>query len=102
MPPGTINVARPTAWGNPFRVGDRIDGHGVVRDRAEAVALYVERVPAAPEGRRYEELRGHDLACWCPLDGPCHADVLLRRANGPARARERALDGTGDATDRDA
>lgn len=24
-----------------------------------------------------EPLRGHDLACWCPLDVPCHADVLL-------------------------
>lgn len=22
-------------------------------------------------------LTGHDLACWCPLDQPCHADVLL-------------------------
>lgn len=28
-------------------------------------------------------LRGHDLACWCPLDEPCHADVLLEIANGP-------------------
>lgn len=27
------------------------------------------------------ELRGHDLACWCPLDQPCHADVLLELAN---------------------
>lgn len=27
-------------------------------------------------------LRGHDLACWCPLDSPCHADVLLEIANG--------------------
>ena len=27
-------------------------------------------------------LAGHDLACWCPLDGPCHADVLLEIANG--------------------
>jgi hypothetical protein len=26
-------------------------------------------------------LRGHDLACWCPLDQPCHADVLLKIAN---------------------
>jgi hypothetical protein len=26
-------------------------------------------------------LAGHDLACWCPLDGPCHADVLLAIAN---------------------
>jgi hypothetical protein len=26
-------------------------------------------------------LRGHDLACWCPLDVPCHADVLIELAN---------------------
>lgn len=30
------------------------------------------------------ELRGKDLACWCPLDQPCHADVLLEIANGEA------------------
>jgi hypothetical protein len=28
------------------------------------------------------ELAGKDLACWCPLDQPCHADVLLEIANG--------------------
>lgn len=27
------------------------------------------------------ELAGHDLMCWCPLDQPCHADVLLELAN---------------------
>lgn len=27
------------------------------------------------------DLRGRDLACWCPLDQPCHADVLLSIAN---------------------
>lgn len=26
-------------------------------------------------------LRGKNLACWCRLDQPCHADVLLRLAN---------------------
>ena len=26
-------------------------------------------------------LAGRDLACWCPLDQPCHADVLLEIAN---------------------
>jgi hypothetical protein len=30
-----------------------------------------------------EELRGKDLACWCALDQPCHADVLLEIANSP-------------------
>ena len=29
------------------------------------------------------ELRGKNLACWCPLDQPCHADVLLELANAP-------------------
>lgn len=28
-----------------------------------------------------KELRGKDLACWCALDAPCHADVLLDLAN---------------------
>jgi hypothetical protein len=31
--------------------------------------------------RRLPELRGKDLMCWCPLDKPCHADVLLELAN---------------------
>lgn len=26
-------------------------------------------------------LRDLNLACWCPLDQPCHADVLLEIAN---------------------
>jgi hypothetical protein len=26
-------------------------------------------------------LRGKNLACWCRLDQPCHADVLLEIAN---------------------
>jgi hypothetical protein len=28
-----------------------------------------------------ERLRGKDLMCWCSLDQPCHADVLLELAN---------------------
>lgn len=35
--------------------------------------------PTAAEARA--ELAGHDLACWCPLDQPCHADTLLSIAN---------------------
>ncbi|WP_269076435.1 DUF4326 domain-containing protein [Sphingobium cupriresistens] len=31
-------------------------------------------------------LRGKNLACWCPLDQPCHADVLLEIANAPIDA----------------
>lgn len=29
-----------------------------------------------------DQLRGHDLCCWCKQGQPCHGDVLLRLANG--------------------
>jgi len=79
-PPGVIVVARPSRWGNPHVVG--ADG----RTRADAVAAYREDLLAGrlrvtvQDARR--ELRGRDLACWCPLDEPCHAEVLLEIANG--------------------
>ncbi len=34
---------------------------------------------------RLPDLRGKNLACWCRLDQPCHADVLLELANAPLR-----------------
>ena len=57
----------------------------------EAVRLYNDEVTYWMGGRlkwdpefaeAFASLRGHDLACWCPLDSPCHADVLLPLANG--------------------
>lgn len=81
MPEGAIYVGRPSKWGNPFRVGEPDwVGYWRARDRAHAVDLYREAmVYAHPKIRA--ELRGRDLACWCPLDQPCHADVLLELAN---------------------
>jgi hypothetical protein len=35
-----------------------------------------------------EELAGKNLACFCPLDQPCHADVLLELANTPPSGSE--------------
>jgi len=32
------------------------------------------------------ELRGKNLACWCRIGEPCHADVLLEIANADDRA----------------
>jgi hypothetical protein len=81
LPPGTVTVARPGPWGNPFRIGDVGPDGRTIASRDEAVALYRQHVHEPPAGHSYEELRGRDLACWCPLDGPCHADVLLERAN---------------------
>lgn len=28
-----------------------------------------------------EELKGHNLSCWCKLDEKCHVDLLLKIAN---------------------
>ncbi|MEP2841512.1 DUF4326 domain-containing protein [Roseibium sp.] len=41
-----------------------------------------------------QELAGKDLACWCALDAPCHADVLLKFA-----ARLKQNRGRGDGAD---
>ncbi len=84
LPPGTIIVARPGPWGNPFRVGDVGPDGAVLTTHEEAVALYRRLVTSPPPGHDYVELRSKDLACWCPLDGPCHADVLLEHANRAA------------------
>lgn len=51
-----------------------------IADAADAVALF--RRLCEFEGYNLTPLRGKNLACWCPLDQPCHADVLLRLANG--------------------
>jgi hypothetical protein len=50
--------------------------------RREVIALYREDLDRLPiPAAAIAELRGKDLACWCPLDRPCHADVLLEIAN---------------------
>lgn len=85
MPEGAIYVGRPSRWGNPWIVDPvkatlpasnqyRATAEECVRLYAVWAAWYVEEIRA--------DLAGHDLACWCPLDQPCHADVLLAIANG--------------------
>jgi hypothetical protein len=82
-PPGAIYVGRPSRWGNPFRVGDPHPVFGWPLNAHECVALYRACVePNALLLRAMDDSpRGHDLACWCALNAPCHADVLLELAN---------------------
>lgn len=92
MPEGAIYVGRPSPWGNPctvepFAGGWSVDGWGERFDVYETESGARQRAVdeyrrALPKSRAVlEPLRGHDLACWCPLDQPCHADVLLELAN---------------------
>lgn len=94
-PAGAVVVARPTRWGNPFDFRKAADaGYGDGRGAAvDAFRGWLNGEDwGSPNGvdmaKRREailaglaDLRGKDLACWCPLNRPCHADVLIEMAN---------------------
>ena len=90
MPAGAVYVGRPTIWGNPFRPGDELafpyaDVHGpVVLDRPHAVEVFASHARTTSGYAMLARLRlaDRDLCCWCPLDQPCHADILMELANG--------------------
>lgn len=103
-PPDGVVVARPTPWGNPFSWQAPCEAYDCTQaqgrwDAANRFRLLLlgdaETLDAAEPNfravlRRTQVfilanlplLRGRPLGCWCPLDQPCHADVLLERANG--------------------
>ena len=113
--PDAVIVDRRTRYGNHAatirraKPADRtalIDARWVVEGR-NFTGLYVDRNEAAADAvmlfreatddvarhlsdeafeKELAPLRGRDLACWCPLDAPCHADVLLELANAPRPA----------------
>ena len=92
LPENTVNVARPGKWGNPFIVGK----HGTRERCVELfrllcggyVCISVDSECGDAQQRflkhaksHITELRGKNLACWCPENSACHADVLLRLAH---------------------
>lgn len=89
MPERTIYVGRPTPMGNPCRVGmwrgytaaDAVRDFRRWVDRDLAVRSYDNAFGKPPTLDQIKALRGFDLCCWCALDQPCHADVLLDLAN---------------------
>ena len=101
MPENTIAVDRSTKWGNPFVLHHAGTIHEIEMAPEMAVQAFrsmVEKegswspIPLPwPKGKIpaqwtsvedvKRELRGKNLACFCPLDQPCHADVLLELAN---------------------
>lgn len=79
MPDNTIYVGRGSKYGNPHTVAE-------CGSHEEAVVRFIRDFTSDPlrlvrAGQLSLELRGRNLACWCPLDKPCHADVLLDIAN---------------------
>jgi hypothetical protein len=109
MPEGAVCVDRTTGFGNPFSIAkgtstsmgktDPIWMVGSFSGPAmwfrntenEARDLSIDAYRVWIDQRPQDKLRlsatillrGKDLACWCALDQPCHADVLLKLANAP-------------------
>jgi len=99
-PEGAVVVSRPSIYGNPFPVGLHVSVETLNGDKfwdataSDVVFMFkgwtsngaCYPAHAAQRDRLLAaiargELAGKDLACWCPLDQPCHADVLLELAN---------------------
>jgi hypothetical protein len=79
-PPITKWVTGSTRWGNPFKTRKKtIEEHGRVVAEYRSWLL----APAQADFRQLvrKHLRGFNLACFCPEEWPCHADVLLELAN---------------------
>lgn len=93
MPEGAVYVGRPTKWGNPFTTSQNTGSRSQPEywTAEKCVALFRFTMCATDRAGVFTDfemnevdlnpLRGKDLACWCPLDQPCHADVLLEMAN---------------------
>jgi hypothetical protein len=79
MPENTVYVGRPSRWGNPFRPTS-----ASAKAHARTIERYAQRLAKMPKKEREEflaPLKGRNLACWCRLDQPCHAEILLAAAN---------------------
>jgi hypothetical protein len=107
LPPRAVKVDRTTRFGNPYVIGGPVDMKQVRRwgwnispegrrfvcdDATQAVAKFRHALfwDSAIHDFIRNELGGKDLACWCALDQPCHADVLMEIANSDADEVSRA------------
>jgi hypothetical protein len=89
MPANTAKVDRSTKWGNPYKVTPQllaIHKGDAVSATKSCIASFVDFLHDSDEGRKLirearRELRGKNLACWCRIGSPCHADEWLTIAN---------------------
>jgi hypothetical protein len=83
LPPNTVSVARPGTWGNPHKVEGNISAFDAVAlFENDLINLRLTDRRGVPLLPRVHELRGKNLACYCPEGANCHRDVLLSYANG--------------------
>jgi len=100
MPANTVSVCRPGRWGNPFIVGKHGSAEYCVFLFRAMLAGYLcihgdwkciraqQRFMKRNTAADLVQLRGKNLACYCRIGQPCHADVLLELANRATRSRK--------------
>ncbi len=93
LPENTVCVNRPNKnnlgkWGSPFPTGvTPKDSYEVKHAKhTKSVELFCLWIETTDEGQAMaamamRELRGKNLACYCPHDLPCHGEILLAIAN---------------------
>lgn len=87
LPANTIDVCGHRRWRNHF-----LPEAGAITpiQPSAAVVDYAIWLAARPELIAARgELQGRDLSCTCPLDQPCHRDVLLDLADTAVRTGQR-------------
>lgn len=72
-------MAYPSRWTNPYRPATRTPEANVA-----AVRAYRQHLREHPDlvDEIRTQLRDVSVACWCPLELPCHGDVVLAVAAG--------------------
>lgn len=74
-----VKVDRATIWGNNFAVEDFDSVEDCVNmfehDLSKFACFHAEKFETY-----IRPLIGKNLACWCKIGSPCHADVLLYEA----------------------
>jgi len=94
LPAGAKLVTRSSRFGNPYRAADEHGGKEAAVSRFANFLInrrnpppgWVNPFPAYPSDEDIrDQLAGHDLACACEEATPCHRDILLVLANGPAQ-----------------
>ena len=73
--PNSVYVGRPTKWGNPFKEKD----YGLKICLEKYHIWLIEQLKENP--KFLDPLKGKDLVCFCKLNRPCHADIIIEFLN---------------------
>ena len=76
MPENTVYVGRPSRWGNPYSIHNMPIWSPY--KEVEAYRIWLE-AKLKENPHFLDALKGKDLACWCNIGEPCHADVILKK-----------------------